>query len=491
MDFETLTILLGGFLTLSIYSFLYKDNPLYRFSEHLYVGVSAGYLFARGVNDVLKKKLWGPLVDPPRGVESDYWLLIPIMLGLFMVLKLVPKLSWISRWAIALVVGGTIGLSMTTRFKSDVVKQVGATIAPFSARHEGVLQLYAKLDLASNSRNHLKDLAFKPQLEKANFYHSALYDYLLVELKTEKALLPDGRTQLERLRSVIEVFYEALDLDAGVLETGFRVMLEKRQSFLRLRPLLEAELKKFERAVSNTVSSEKSGGRWSKAISQELAKKEFGYARRMKALKNLAKAEKQVTDILSGFQERLRSLAEASSSRSLPLASANQALPKVQSLMKVFKLSHEVFTDLGQVFSHYRTVPVLLKAFAVEEATLIKAGLSPDLWTSIGGGLPQRVAAWKALVKADLSQPFEPARHGLIDNLVIALGVLTILVYFFFSTEHRGFVGVSAKIGIYFLMICFGSSFGYTIMARVSLLIGRMTFLIEDCGAALRQLVGG
>ena len=30
-------------LTLAILSFLYKDNPLYKVAEHLYVGTSAGF----------------------------------------------------------------------------------------------------------------------------------------------------------------------------------------------------------------------------------------------------------------------------------------------------------------------------------------------------------------------------------------------------------------------------------------------------------------
>ena len=37
---------LAAFLTLCIFSFLYRDNILYRFAEHLFVGVSAGYLVA-------------------------------------------------------------------------------------------------------------------------------------------------------------------------------------------------------------------------------------------------------------------------------------------------------------------------------------------------------------------------------------------------------------------------------------------------------------
>lgn len=61
-----------------------------------------------------------------------------------------------------------------------------------------------------------------------------------------------------------------------------------------------------------------------------------------------------------------------------------------------------------------------------------------------------------------------------VNNLLIVGGVISVLIYFFFSLEHRGALGVTSKIGIYFLMVTFGSSYGYTVMARVSLLIGRV-----------------
>ena len=67
-----------------------------------------------------------------------------------------------------------------------------------------------------------------------------------------------------------------------------------------------------------------------------------------------------------------------------------------------------------------------------------------------------------------------------LDLLIILVGVVAVLVYFFFSVEHRGVVGKVSRVGIWFLMISFGASFGYTIMARLSLLIGRTQFLLDD-----------
>ena len=80
---------------------------------------------------------------------------------------------------------------------------------------------------------------------------------------------------------------------------------------------------------------------------------------------------------------------------------------------------------------------------------------------------------------ADAAKPW-PAGWAAINSALIFVGFLTVLAYFFFSAPHRGLHGVNARIGIYFLMVAFGASFGYTVMARVSLLISRVQFLLRD-----------
>lgn len=69
--------------------------------------------------------------------------------------------------------------------------------------------------------------------------------------------------------------------------------------------------------------------------------------------------------------------------------------------------------------------------------------------------------------------------HSLM-NLVLVLGILASLVYFFFSVEHTGIVGKTAKAGIWVLMITFGAAFGYTVMGRIALLAIRLEFLFDD-----------
>ncbi|NPV45748.1 MAG: hypothetical protein HPY69_02215 [Armatimonadetes bacterium] len=79
-------------------------------------------------------------------------------------------------------------------------------------------------------------------------------------------------------------------------------------------------------------------------------------------------------------------------------------------------------------------------------------------------------------------------------NAVLLLtGVICTLSYFYFSLPHTGILGVTSRIGIWFLMVAFGAGFGNTVMARVSLLIGRVQFLLEDWwrGTGIRLFGGG
>ena len=67
-----------------------------------------------------------------------------------------------------------------------------------------------------------------------------------------------------------------------------------------------------------------------------------------------------------------------------------------------------------------------------------------------------------------------------VNTVLMLVGVICTLTYFFFSVEHRGIPGKLAKIGVIFIMISFGASFANAVAGRVTLLIGRMTFLLGD-----------
>ena len=162
------------FLTLCIFSFLYKDNPFYKAAEHLFVGVSAGYVavlsFWQQVQPNLFGRLWPSRVDVDDGsILTSIWYaiyeifnvittgfgvldrsifpeggikgfeeiriiyMIPFILGIFMLLRLVPKLGWLARWAIAYIVGMAAGLRFYGFLNSNVLNQIKASAIDFTS----------------------------------------------------------------------------------------------------------------------------------------------------------------------------------------------------------------------------------------------------------------------------------------------------------------------------------------------------------------------
>jgi len=79
------------------------------------------------------------------------------------------------------------------------------------------------------------------------------------------------------------------------------------------------------------------------------------------------------------------------------------------------------------------------------------------------------------LLVFDSAGNFQPGAS--FSHLVLVVGVICGLIYFFFSVEHTGVIGKISRVGIWVLMVTFGAAFGYTVMARISLLIGRMEAL--------------
>ena len=73
---HSLEIWLGALATLALYSILYRENPVYRFAEHLFVGLAAGYGLYVLWKDVLRPKWWMPLVE-----GGQWWWIFALIAG--------------------------------------------------------------------------------------------------------------------------------------------------------------------------------------------------------------------------------------------------------------------------------------------------------------------------------------------------------------------------------------------------------------------------
>ncbi|MBI4576641.1 MAG: hypothetical protein HY722_10305 [Planctomycetes bacterium] len=136
MSAEVVWTWVAAGLTLSMFSFLYRDNPFFKLGEHLYVGVTVGYMLTVTWFEYLHPKLWLPLVV---GTETghDWSLLVPAFFGLLVLTRFVPSLAWLSRWSFALLVGFGAGVSIPRYISSNILSQVEGTVVPLWAGHWG------------------------------------------------------------------------------------------------------------------------------------------------------------------------------------------------------------------------------------------------------------------------------------------------------------------------------------------------------------------
>lgn len=115
-------IWVAAILTLCIYSFLYKDNPFYKFAEHLFIGVSLGYTVAITWHSIVIPMMWQPLT---RGV---YWVLLPMALGSLMFSRFSRKWAWFSRWPIGFVIGLGSGIGLPLGLQARLFAQMRGTM---------------------------------------------------------------------------------------------------------------------------------------------------------------------------------------------------------------------------------------------------------------------------------------------------------------------------------------------------------------------------
>tara|TARA_B100001750_G_C15427401_1_gene556283 strand:- start:398 stop:1120 length:723 start_codon:yes stop_codon:yes gene_type:complete len=128
-------------LTLSIFSYLYGDNPFYKAAEHIFVGVSAGYIFTITLWDTIWPNLFGRLIPNyvGAGFEFDITYIFPFILGIFMLFRLSKKYDWLSRISIAYIVGMMAGLKFYVFLNSNLLTQIKSSTVNLSGTYYSII----------------------------------------------------------------------------------------------------------------------------------------------------------------------------------------------------------------------------------------------------------------------------------------------------------------------------------------------------------------
>lgn len=122
--------IVGFLLTCMVLSYIFGDNPLFRFSTHLFIGVAAGYTGAVALRNVIFPNLILPLFGFFAGdfSLSQLLALIPVILSLMLLTKLSPRLGRIGNGAMAYLVGVGAAIAIGGTVVGTLFPQTQATI---------------------------------------------------------------------------------------------------------------------------------------------------------------------------------------------------------------------------------------------------------------------------------------------------------------------------------------------------------------------------
>jgi len=121
--------ILGFVFTLLVFSYILGDNPLFRLTVHIFIGVAAGYAAIMTIDNVLLPRLLLPLF---RGSRDERLLaLAPLVLGGLLLTKISPKLTRWGNVPLAYLVGVGAAAAIGGAVSGTLIPQVMASINLF------------------------------------------------------------------------------------------------------------------------------------------------------------------------------------------------------------------------------------------------------------------------------------------------------------------------------------------------------------------------
>jgi hypothetical protein len=142
-----LSVLLGGVATLAIFSFLIKENPFYRFFEHLFIGIAA----AIGPMLLVRDFLWPEIIHPMVGGGIDVYpdgtlsqpyqsltllYLLPMAFGCLYYCVYSKRYAWLVKVVIGFSLGASGALSIKGFF-AETIPQLQGSFKPLVVMVDG------------------------------------------------------------------------------------------------------------------------------------------------------------------------------------------------------------------------------------------------------------------------------------------------------------------------------------------------------------------
>ncbi len=134
----------GFILSLFILSYIFGDNPLFRFALYLFIGVSAGLIAVVIIYHVLIPRMVMPLISSETVLQKAI-LLIPLIMSGLLIFKLSPKYSKVGSLPMAYLVGIGAAILIGGAVFGSIIPQTDSTIQAFGITPRGGLSPVTQL----------------------------------------------------------------------------------------------------------------------------------------------------------------------------------------------------------------------------------------------------------------------------------------------------------------------------------------------------------
>ena len=190
-------VIVGFILTIMVLSYLFGDNPLFRFSVHVFIGVSAGYIVIITLSNIILPQMVFPIINGTSTVLT-YLMWIG---AFFLVFKTIPGLSRLGNGVMAYLVGVGVAAAIG-----------GAVLGTIFPQSMGVINLFGRTGNVTNHWLHW--------LNSAIIFFATLTTLLYFQFHVSKRddhPLADWLKRLGVVRVIGQVF---IAITFGVLFVG-------------------------------------------------------------------------------------------------------------------------------------------------------------------------------------------------------------------------------------------------------------------------------
>ena len=469
------TAWVSALCVLAIWSYLIKDNALYRTMMQVFVGVTVGYNVVVQWRDILYPQWWLPMLDGvsalffggPGSPWGALWVLVGL-LGLLWYFQLSKKLLWLSRITIGITVGIGAGLTFKTQLGQNI-PQVSDSFKPLTPAFVGL----APRPLFALPASPVSPLISEPVGYFWDGTRLSCRELLGGVEVWNRPVQGSAVRQLIRDPAGVTLLHSDGTVDKVQLSSGELSVNQQSPEITDIYPsfdTLDAEGAPVKLSVTkfdtSCVVSDLRTGKVFETIPTSafigfdegltIKRTQSSIVIHDSAL-NKNYSELGVLGDLSA-EPRFAKYSDPNFNRQILLTAAPGG----------YLCGYQAKNDGS---AHRQAGELLWRWKAPFEITSISCIKDVAIISGPQGSL-----------ELEVPKPSPSVTAGeLFDNWVFVITIVSVMTYFFFCFKFNSkAVKGTARVGRWMLMLGFGAFFGNTVMTRMSFLLDRLMFLIDD-----------